>query len=189
MPKKPFQLPKIVPSGAQVERLMTQPDVQAITGVRDRAMLEVLYSTGLRRMELVALTVSDVDTQARTVRVRCGKGRCDRLVPVGKPACYWVERYVMEERAQLMAQPDEWTLFLSDYGTAFALDQLSGIVPCAAARVRDTHARERRGRAVYAGVVGACGSDEHADLYTCGHWQVEGDSCGHAPGRAGCGGA
>jgi integrase/recombinase XerD len=128
LPKKPFQLPKVVPSVAQVERLMTQPDVQAITGVRDRAMLEVLYSTGLRRMELVALTVSDVDTQVRTVRVRCGKGRRDRLVPVGERACYWVERYVMEERAQLMARPDEWTLFLSDYGTAFALDQLSGIV-------------------------------------------------------------
>ncbi|MFL9911155.1 site-specific tyrosine recombinase XerC [Paraburkholderia sp. RL17-337-BIB-A] len=128
LPKKPFQLPKVVLSVAQVERLMAQPDVQAITGVRDRAMLEVLYSTGLRRMELAALTVSDVDTHTRTVRVRCGKGRRDRLVPVGERACYWVERYVQEERAALMVRADEWMLFLTDYGTAFELGQLSGIV-------------------------------------------------------------
>jgi integrase/recombinase XerD len=128
LPKKPFQLPKVVPSVVQIERLMAQPDVQAITGLRDRAMLEVFYSTGLRRMELAALTVSDVDTQARTVRVRRGKGRRDRLVPMGERACYWLDRYLAEERASIMIRADEWALFLSDLGAAFALDQLSAVV-------------------------------------------------------------
>lgn len=128
LPKKPMVLPKVVLSVAQVKRLMAQPDVSAVTGARDRAMLEVLYSTGMRRMELVQLSVSDIELETRTVAIRSGKGRRDRFVPLGDRACYWVERYLLEERAHLMVRADEWTLFLTDYGTPFALGQLSGIV-------------------------------------------------------------
>lgn len=128
LPKKPHALPKVVLSVEQVQGLMAQPDVSGVTGLRDRAMLEVLYSTGMRRMELIGLTVSDIDLANRTVMIRRGKGRKDRLVPIGERGCYWIERYQMEERGQLMVRSDEWTLFLTDYGTPFALSQLSGIV-------------------------------------------------------------
>lgn len=128
IPKKPHALPKVVLSIAQVERLMAQPDVSAITGARDRAMLEVFYSTGMRRMELARLQVSDIDLEGRTVMIRGGKGRRDRLIPLGERACYWVDRYLTEERTYLMVRVDEWALFLTDYGTAFTLGQLSGIV-------------------------------------------------------------
>lgn len=128
LPRKPYALPKVVLSVAQVERLMAQPDVSAMTGVRDRAMLEVLYSTGMRRMELAGLQMSDVDLDTRTAMIRCGKGRRDRLIPLGERACYWVGRYLSEERACLIVRADEWALFLTDYGTAFTLGQLGATV-------------------------------------------------------------
>lgn len=128
IPRKPFALPKAVPSIAQVERLMAQPDVSAITGARDRAMLEVLYSTGMRRMELARLQVSDIDLEARTIMIRHGKGRRDRMVPIGERASYWVDRYLTEERVYLMVRVEQWALFLTDYGTPFTLGQLSGVV-------------------------------------------------------------
>lgn len=128
MPKKPSALPKVVLSVEQVERLLAQPDLSAITGVRDRAMLEVLYSTGMRRMELAGLQVPDIDLQAHTAMIRCGKGRRDRLIPLGERACHWIERYLAQERTCLMVRMDEWALFLTDYGTVFTLGQLSAIV-------------------------------------------------------------
>jgi integrase/recombinase XerD len=128
LPRKPLALPKVVLSVMQVERLMAQPDLEAVTGVRDRAMLELLYSTGMRRMELVQLSVSDVAPETRTVAIRSGKGRRDRFVPMGERACYWVERYLSEERTLLTVRADEWSLFLTDWGTPFELGQLSGTV-------------------------------------------------------------
>lgn len=128
LPKKPMALPKVVLSVGQVERLMAQPDASEITGARDRAILEVLYSTGMRRMEIVQLSVSDIELETRTVAIRCGKGRRDRFVPLGERACHWVERYLLEERANLIVRPDEWTLFLTDYGTPFELGNMSGLV-------------------------------------------------------------
>jgi integrase/recombinase XerD len=91
-------------------------------------MLEVLYSTGMRRMELMQLTISDIDLEGRTVMVRQGKGRRDRYIPIGERACYWVSRYVDEIRPMLAVRSDEWTLFLTDYGEVFSKNRMTDLV-------------------------------------------------------------
>jgi integrase/recombinase XerD len=85
----------------EVEKLLEQPDSKTPTGLRDRAMLEVLYSTGLRVSELISLGVNDLD--AKVGCVRCiGKGDKERIVPVGKKALGMVEKYLREGRPQLL---------------------------------------------------------------------------------------
>ncbi len=128
LPRAPKLLPRVVLSVVQVERVMAQPDVSGLTGARDRAMLEVLYSTGMRRMELMNLTLSDVDLESRTVMVRQGKGRRDRYIPMGERACYWVGRYLDEVRPMLVVRADDWTLFLTDYGEAYSGNRLTDLV-------------------------------------------------------------
>src|SRR5271169_6093749 len=87
----------------EVERLLQQPDAKTALGLRDRAMLEVLYSTGLRVSELVSLRVNDLDTKVGCVRC-IGKGDKERLVPVGKKALAMVDKYLVEARAELLAK-------------------------------------------------------------------------------------
>ena len=85
----------------EVEKLLEQPDSKTATGLRDRAMLEVLYSTGLRVSELISLGVSDLD--AKVGCVRCiGKGDKERIVPVGKKALGMVDKYLRDGRPQLL---------------------------------------------------------------------------------------
>jgi integrase/recombinase XerD len=99
-----------------VERLLQQPDAKTALGLRDRAMLEVLYSTGLRVSELTSLRVGDLDTKVGCVRC-IGKGDKERLVPVGKKALATVERYLKDGRAELLGKaPVVPTLFLNRRG-------------------------------------------------------------------------
>lgn len=86
---------------AEVERLLSQPDESTVLGQRDRAMLEMLYSTGLRVSELVGLRVSDLDSKAGSVRC-VGKGDKERLVPVGRKALGLVEKYLRQARPELL---------------------------------------------------------------------------------------
>jgi integrase/recombinase XerD len=85
----------------EVERLLAQPDTKTALGLRDRAMLEVLYSTGLRVSELVGLRVSDLDRSAGCVRCT-GKGDKERIVPVGRKALSTVEKYLADGRPELL---------------------------------------------------------------------------------------
>ena len=85
----------------EVEKLLEQPDSKTPTGLRDRAMLEVLYSTGLRVSELISLGVSDLDVKVGCVRC-IGKGDKERIVPVGKKALGMVDKYLREGRPQLL---------------------------------------------------------------------------------------
>jgi integrase/recombinase XerD len=104
---------------ADVERLMTQPDQKTPLGLRDRAMLEVLYSTGLRVSELTGLRVADVDTKVGSVRC-IGKGDKERIVPVGRKALGMVEKYLREARPQLLVKKSGTiaALFLNRRGKA-----------------------------------------------------------------------
>jgi len=87
----------------EVERLLTQPDVKTPIGLRDRAMLEVFYSTGLRVSELIGVRITDLD--AKVGCVRCiGKGDKERIVPVGKKALAIVERYLRDARPKLLGR-------------------------------------------------------------------------------------
>jgi integrase/recombinase XerD len=100
-PRAPRRLPKSL-TEAQVEALLDAPDVETPLGLRDRAMLEVLYATGLRVSELVGLTLTQVNLVVGVVRV-IGKGDKERLVPMGEEAVRWVRRYVDEARPALVA--------------------------------------------------------------------------------------
>jgi integrase/recombinase XerD len=100
----------------EVDKLLLQPDAKTALGLRDRAMLEVLYSTGLRVSELVSLRVNDLDTKVGCVRC-IGKGDKERLVPVGKRALATVEKYLVEARAELLGKaPVIPILFLNRRG-------------------------------------------------------------------------
>jgi len=96
----------------------TQPDGRRpTTGLRDRAILETLYSTGLRRAELARLAVHDVDFAGGALTVRKGKGGKDRVVPIGERALAWIEKYLADARPALARAGDEAdTLFLSERG-------------------------------------------------------------------------
>jgi integrase/recombinase XerD len=84
-----------------VERLLNQPDQKTAMGIRDLAMLEVLYSTGLRVSELVGLKIGDLDSKMGCVRT-IGKGDKERIVPIGKKALAMVEKYLHEARPELL---------------------------------------------------------------------------------------
>jgi integrase/recombinase XerD len=102
----------------EVEKLLARPDEKTPLGLRDRAMLEVLYSTGLRVSELISLRVMDVDRA--TGCIRCiGKGDKERIVPIGKKALALVERYLRDARPKLVGkkqQPQAPTLFINRRG-------------------------------------------------------------------------
>ena len=107
-PKLPQRLPKDL-SEAQVERLLQAPLVEQPLELRDKAMLEVLYATGLRVSELVGLTMSDISLRQGVLRV-VGKGNKERLVPLGEEAVLWVENYLEygRPRAQQMTRQTFW---------------------------------------------------------------------------------
>jgi len=127
LPKQPKRLPRTILSVQDVEAVLNEAAPQSPQGLRDRAMLEVLYSTGLRRMELAALKVYDVDLRRKLVFVREGKGRKDRVVPVGERALAWLDRYLTEVRPQFLAGETE-ALFLTDYGEPITPDYLAAKV-------------------------------------------------------------
>jgi integrase/recombinase XerD len=139
MPRMPRTLPRVLLSVEQVRQLMRQPDVEGLTGVRDRAMLELLYGTGMRRSELMRLQLGDVDLVGCTAFINQGKGRRDRYVPMGSSAAHWLKRYCAEVRPMLTGQAGQvvgtatgpgttWTLFLTDYGEAFERGRLTDLV-------------------------------------------------------------
>jgi len=125
LPRKEKRLPQEALSLAEVEKLLSVPDVTDPLGVRDRAMLELFYSTGMRRAELCGLDLADLNPERRTLHVRQGKGKKDRVVPVGERALHWLERYLREVRPRLSLDTRETALFLTAYGAAFNPDVVS----------------------------------------------------------------
>ena len=99
-PKQARSLPGSL-AAQDVENLLAAPDVTTAIGLRDRAMLEVLYACGLRVSELVALQLASVNPRQGVVRV-IGKGNKERIVPAGEAALHWLQRYLLEARAQLI---------------------------------------------------------------------------------------
>ena len=132
MPRVGQPLPKAWLSAAQVETIMALPNLggrRPSAGLRDRAILETLYSTGLRRLEIVRLTEADVDFAGGAVRVRQGKGRKDRVVPIGERALAWVEKYLADARPKLARFGDEaGPLFVTERGAPLTVRYLSAMV-------------------------------------------------------------
>jgi integrase/recombinase XerD len=145
LPRQPKRLPRAVLSVSEAERVLAEPDATTLLGLRDRAILEVLYSTGLRRMEVIGLDLTDFDAERGVVFVREGKGKKDRLVPIGERAIRWTLRYLDHVRPQLVRYDRHahcHALFLSRRGT----------------RIRPTRLTERLHRYVEASGVGKPGS-------------------------------
>lgn len=107
-------LPKAL-SEEQVERLIAAPDISKSIGLRDRAMLEVLYAAGLRVSELIDLQMTSVNVTVGVLRV-IGKGDKERLVPIGEQATDWVQRYLVQARPELVRQPPSDAVFLTARG-------------------------------------------------------------------------
>jgi integrase/recombinase XerD len=146
LPRPEQRLPRHILTVAEVGQVLNacQLDDASGLGVRDRAMLETLYSTGMRRSELVALRIDDVDLERGTVLIRLGKGRKDRTVPIGERACRWIEKYTCEVRPAFVDAEDPGILFLARHGEAMQGKQLSVIVrkaieAAALERFRNTH--------------------------------------------------
>jgi len=114
----------VVLSVEEVERLMQQPSTQTAGGIRDRAILELFYSTGIRRTELCKLQLQDLSLTRKTLYVRQGKGKKDRLIPIGERALHWVKLYLTETRPQLLIDIQQNSVFLNDYGNAFRDNKL-----------------------------------------------------------------
>ena len=111
----------------QVEALLAAPDTKSGVGLRDRAILEVLYATGLRASELTSLALDGIDLELGLVRV-LGKGGKERLVPLGREAQRWTKRYLAEVRPGLARESSPSVLFLSQRGGRLSAMGLWGVV-------------------------------------------------------------
>ncbi|MDF2530269.1 MAG: tyrosine recombinase XerD, partial [Gammaproteobacteria bacterium] len=112
-PKLGRSLPKTL-SEQDVEALLNAPDISTAIGIRDRAMLEVLYASGLRITELVTLDLNSVNIRQGVIRVM-GKGSKERLVPIGEDALDWVTKYLEQARAELLGGKVASVLFVSQH--------------------------------------------------------------------------
>ncbi|RJQ05457.1 MAG: site-specific tyrosine recombinase XerD [Bacillota bacterium] len=113
-PKLDRKLPKVL-TVREVETLLRQPKPGTPGGLRDKAMLELLYATGIRVSELISLSVGDVNLDSRYVRC-AGKGGKERTVPLGTIACQAVSEYLTRGRPQIVKDPGERSLFVNHHG-------------------------------------------------------------------------
>lgn len=114
LPTLPDRLPKTVLTPGEARALLDAPDTQTKKGIRDKAILEIFYSTGIRAGEMARLTVFDVDYKNGFVRVTRGKGAKDRVVPLGKKACDYVREYLQRARSEWSKENrDERALWIS----------------------------------------------------------------------------
>lgn len=128
LPRQPKRLPGRILSGAEVEAVLREADPSTAQGLRDRALLELLYATGLRRSEAASLGVYDPDLLRGVLWVRHGKGNRQRVVPLGSRAAGWLEKYLTESRPELLAGHSGeggQALFISDYGLPMRADQIA----------------------------------------------------------------
>ena len=128
LPKIGQRLPKAILTANEVEQVLNQADLSTAQGLRDRALLEVLYATGIRRKELSSLKLYDIDLERGTLLVRQGKGKKDRLLPLGERAAAWVRKYIEDARPEIVVEPDGRDLFLSNSGTAMSPATLGNLV-------------------------------------------------------------
>jgi integrase/recombinase XerD len=128
LPRMEKRLPKHILTANEADSIMNVPNIKTAIGLRDRAMLETLYSTGIRRMEVMGLNQYDIDYERGTLMVRQGKGKKDRMIPIGERALAWIQKYRDEARPQFALAADDGTLFLTQTGDAFTPNRLTQLV-------------------------------------------------------------
>lgn len=157
LPRAAMRLPRAVLTIEQVERVLAEADIRTALGLRDRAILEALYSTGMRRSELTGVEVGDLDSARGLVVVRRAKGGRQRVVPIGARALAWIGRYLRVARPRLAIAGDAGPLFVTEVGERMSGARLTDVVRGYV---------ERSG----VGVTGAC----HLFRHTCATLMLEG---------------
>lgn len=126
--REPQQLPRSILTQSEAKKLLHAPDTKTVLGYRDRTILEVLYSTGIRKEELNNILLTDVDYHDGIIRINQGKGKKDRVVPIGKIACRYLENYIKAVRPSLIRDPYNNHLFLSLRGNKLSKNMVWQIV-------------------------------------------------------------
>ena len=127
-PRAEKRLPKAVLTQEEAEIILNLPDTTTPLGIRDRAILETFYSTGMRRLELTTLKWSAIDYERGTVFIDQGKGHKDRMIPIGERALKWINTYQYQARPELTLGKDDGTLFVTKLGEAFSANAMSYLV-------------------------------------------------------------
>ena len=128
LPRAEKRLPKAILTQQEAETILNLPDTSTALGLRDRAILETFYSTGMRRLELTTLKWSAIDYERGTVFINQGKGHKDRMIPIGERALKWIYKYQYDARPQLTIGNDDDTLFVNYLGQAFHANAMSKLV-------------------------------------------------------------
>ncbi len=120
--------PRLFSPLQEAERVLAQPDVSTILGLRDRAILELLYAAGLRRQELIDLSMTNLDLTRGVVVVRRGKGGKDRVVPINRRAAVWLAKYIDNSRPTLLGDTESDTLFITTHQGPVSPERMSALV-------------------------------------------------------------
>jgi integrase/recombinase XerD len=147
LPRAEFRLPKHVMTATEAETVIATPDVGDPLGLRDRAILETLYATGMRRAEVTGLSVYDIDHERGTVRITRGKGDKERIIPIGERALAWITKYLDAVRPHLVVADSGDALFLTQVGDPFTphglLEVYRATHPAARIGVTSEHRKAR----------------------------------------------
>jgi integrase/recombinase XerD len=122
----PRRLPVVV-TEEEIGKMLNSPDIGSPKGVRDRAFMEVLYSTGMRREEIIQLNLADINHQDLTVRV-IGKGSKERVLPIGKTAMHWLNEYINKARVELLEGSENKALWIRKGGGRINYESVQAII-------------------------------------------------------------
>jgi integrase/recombinase XerD len=128
LPRVPAKLPKHIPEFDAIELLMHQPLTRGTIGIRDRAILEVFYATGMRRCEIANLNLKDIDFKNKVIVICKGKGSLDRVVPIADRALHWLKKYLDEIRPKLSRLKSGDAVFLGRTGKRIRTSVLTEMV-------------------------------------------------------------
>lgn len=128
LPRVPRRLSQVWLTTEEASQVVQRADLYGPHGIRDRAVLETLFATGIRRMEVVGLDIADVDFKERTVKIRRGKGGNDRYVPIAKRACIAIHVYLTDVRPRLATLISGDALFLDNRGRRYPVRRMSRLV-------------------------------------------------------------
>ena len=176
-PKAEKKLPTVL-SFKDVDLLLSQPQVKENIGMRDKAMLELLYATGIRVSELVSLNLDNVNLKMGFLKCE-GKGNKERMVPLGSVAIKCLQDYIQNGRLKLLNQKDERALFLNQHGKRLTRQGLENIEKYAlrtrdqcgdypsytASFIRNASARKRSRPSLSAGDAWSCGYLNHTNIH------------------------
>lgn len=128
LPRIPRRLPKDIPTVEEIECVLEQALIMGRLGLRSRAIIEVFYATGIRRIELVNINIRDIDFKRQILTVREGKNKNDRNVPIARRALDWVEEYIKEVRPRLASLASGEALFLTEAGNRMKPHKVTDMV-------------------------------------------------------------